>query len=334
MNEQQRSRPPRRLSRHSTKRRASLRPPRHPGRILAIVLFSVAVIILALVWGNYLKKKSDAYRDETPMDGHLSDTETVTPIIPVTVPDIRLIEILPEGNTGDILMAGKHGGIILPLSTPDGGLYYTSTVASNAGIPFSPETPSLPADVARVNRRGFWVSCAYTTTAYATLDHAMQVYQRGLDLALLCEYAAAGADDILLYGLPSGNETADRYTLSFLSELTSLLSTLQDPPAIGVVLPLSAFASIDQTSGDLTYTGGLSPARVLTNCDYLALDLCDKAPEALEALLPRLRYAYMRYSLRILVDREAPEAVNLLLECGFDRVLEVRRREESGTTAP
>ena len=56
--EQKRSR----YSRHATKRRMTLRMPTHLGRIVAVVMAAVGVIVLALVWGSILKAKSDAYR--------------------------------------------------------------------------------------------------------------------------------------------------------------------------------------------------------------------------------------------------------------------------------
>ena len=64
MNENQTSsrRVSKRYSRRSTKRRHVFRPPAHPGRLVAIIVATVAVIVLALVWGNALKRQSDAFR--------------------------------------------------------------------------------------------------------------------------------------------------------------------------------------------------------------------------------------------------------------------------------
>ena len=228
----------------------------------------------------------------------------------------------------DILIAGKHGGVILPFCGDDGVPLYASKVANAAGMAVSAAAPSLPDDVARVSRRGLNVTVVYTVTCFSTPDAAVAAYRRGLDLALLLECAEARPHDILLLGLPSGKDVNDRRAAEFLTELSELLEGLPARPAIGVALPPSAFAarsdSGDETDTDTPlYAGTLSPARLLTFCDYLAMDLRAMSAVGVTTLLPDIRYAYTRYSLRLLVNVTDREAVDTALNAGYGRIFEM-----------
>jgi hypothetical protein len=295
--------------------------------VIVPVLAAVLSVAAALVLGTHLKAKSDAHREQVQRGEWILE-DTVTPLSPVSVPDIRAISIKPEGNVGDILIAGKHGGVILPLCGDDGVPLYASKVANAAGMAVSAAAPSLPDDVARVSRRGLNVTVVYTVTCFSTPDAAVAAYRRGLDLALLLECAEAMPGDILLLGLPSGSDANDRRAAEFLTELSALFAGLPTPPAIGVALPPSAFAarsdSGDETDTDTPlYAGTLSPARLLTYCDYLAMDLRAMSAVGVTTLLPNIRYAYTRYSLRLLVNQTDREAVAAALDAGYGRVFEM-----------
>ena len=315
-----------RYARGSTKKRTRARGTIRPWQILVPVLCGLTGIVLALVLGNYLHKRSDEYREDAGRNDWLA--EEPTPSVPVTVPDIRAVRIKPEGNVGDILIAGRHDGVILPLCDGGGIPLYASQVANAAGMVVSSGAPSLPDDVARVSKRGLNVTVVYTVTCFSTPDAAVAAYRRGLDLALLLECAEARPHDILLLGLPSGNDVNDRRAAEFLTELSELLAGLPARPALGVALPPSAFAarsdSGDETDTDTPlYAGTLSPARLLTFCDYLAMDLRAMSAVGVTTLLPDIRYAYTRYSLRLLVNVTDREAVDTALNAGYGRVFEM-----------
>ncbi len=333
----QESREQHRLIRNSTKQRAVLRPPAHLGRIIAIAVAVIAVILLALGCGVYLKARSDAHRQAVEEGNWMLD-ESVPPYRPVTVPAIRAVAIRPEGNTGDILIGGLHGGVILPLQDADGTLLYESDVATSAHLAMSQAPVDLTADVARVAKRGLNVTCVYQVTCFDTPNSAERTYRRGLDLALLREYAESGMHDLLILGLPAGNDSADRLTVEFLQDLYILLTELPKRPAIGVALPPSAFASddtatpADPKADELAglpagttqiYGGNITPARILNQCDYLAMDLRGETPEGVASVLPHIRYAYVRYSLRLLLNKETPDAVEDALSHGFERLFEM-----------
>ena len=310
-------------ARGSTKKRTRRKKFIRPWQILVPTLSGLLAIALALVLGNYLQAKSDEYREQGDGDW-LTPDETVESL-PVPVPDIRAISISPEGNVGDILIEGNHGGVILPLCDSTGIPLYASKVASAAGMAVSPSAPSLTDDVARISRRELNVTVVYTVTCFSTPDAAVSTYRRGLDLALLRECAEARPGDILILGLPSGSDAADRQAMEFLSELDALLADLPAAPAIGVSLPPSAFASdsADKTADTPLYAGNLSPARLLTYCDYVAMDLRSTSAVGIATLLPDIRYAYTRYSLRLLINIDDQVAVSNTVEKGFDRVFEM-----------
>lgn len=331
------SREQRRITRSSTKKGFVLRRPAHIGRIVAVALAVVAVIALALVWGAHLKKESDAYREALEMGAWTIDPEMTVPH-PVPVPDIRAVSIQPEGNVGDILIAGDHGGIILNLTAADGTLPYASSVAVTAGLPVAAEAVSLADDVARVQKRGLNVTCTFTITCYEAEDTATCTYLRGLELALLREYAEAGMNDLLLFGLPAGNEISDACTVDFLTELRRLLADLPNPPAIGVALlpehystdssyiptnpAADALAGIPEGTTPL-YAGNITPAHILNACDYLAMDLRTLTTDEVAAILPHIRYAYVRYALRLLTNQHIPTATDEALSHGFERIFEM-----------
>lgn len=333
-----------RMARGSTKKRARLRGTVRPWQILTLVLCGLTGIVLALVWGNHLKAQSDAYRDQEALGDWTVDTAITEPI-PVKVPDIRAVEILPEGNVGDILIAGKADGVILPLCDGTGIPLYDSAVGHAAGMDIPSDAPSLTDDIARISRRGLNVTVVYTVTCFSTPNTAESAFRRGLDLALIRECAEARPGDILLLGLPAGNDVSDRKTVEFLNELNTLLADLPARPAIGVALPPSAFASDSLDRGDgftqgnpvdtaeteaeteairrPLYAGEISPARVLAACDYLAMDLRAMSAVGVTTLLPDIQFPYVRYSLRLLMRRQDRDGVEQALERGYERVFEM-----------
>ena len=316
-----------RMARGSTVKRARTKGKLYPWQILVPVLCGLAGVVLALALGNHLQKKSDEYREELHKNDWLTGDGPVESL-PVSVPDIRAVAIKPEGNVGDILIAGKHGGVILPLCGDDGIPLYASKVASAAGMLVDPAAPDLADDVARVSKRGLNVTAVYTVTCFSTPDPAVAAYRRGLDLALLLECAEARPDSILLLGLPSGSDENDRRAATFLTELSELMAGLSDRPAIGVAPPPSAFTAQSGTEDGAEtdsplYAGTLSPARLLTYCDYLAMDLRNMSAVGVDTLLPHIQFAYVRHSLRLLVNIHDREAVEHALEHGYERVFEM-----------
>ena len=313
----------RRYTRRATKKRgvgASVRP----RQIIFVILCGLFGVILALALGNLLQARSNALQNENALQEGLPDA-TMPNHPPTSLPDIRAVAISPEGNVGDILIAGNHGGVILPLCDGNGTPQYASAVGTKAGLPVAADAPSLSKDIARISGRNLNVTVVYTLSCFTASDAATAAYGRGLDLALLRECAEASPDDILLLGLPYGTDTADRQALDFLTDLNALLSDLPERPAIGVALPPAAYAqSVEAEEGTQTpYAGSLSPARLRTACDYLAMDLRSLSAEEIGSLLPDIQYAYVRHSLRLLINVRNRGAVDAALDYGFERVFEM-----------
>lgn len=332
------SRDQRRYTRNSTNQGFVPRRPAHLGRMLVILLASLAIVVVALIWGSYLKAESDAYRASLENGEWTLNPDIATPL-PVTVPDIRAISIKPEGNVGDILLAGDHDGVIMTLNSPRGDLLYASSVGSLAGLAIQDGAIPLAQDVTRVQKRGLNVTCVFRVSCFTVSDTAKQTYLRGLELALLREYAEAGMNDLLLLGLPAGDERQDRVTLAFLQELRSLFSELSSPPAIGVALPVEQFKTddtytpLENTNQDVEagipagtvplYAGNITPSRILHACDYLAMDLRAENSDDVASILPHIRYTYVRHALRLLVNKNDAQAVEDILSHGFERVFEM-----------
>lgn len=338
------SREQRQFVRRSTKKRMVLRRPAHLGKVIAILLMLIVVAVLALVWGSRLKADSDAYREAKEMGAWTLNSE-IAVAHPVPVPDIQAIAIKPEGNVGDILIQNSHEGVIMTLNTADGTLLYQSALGMAAGRPINAEAVSLAQDVERVQKRDLRVTCAFTVTCFTATDTTTYAYLRGLDLALLREFAEAGMNDLLLFGLPAGDDLQDAQTVEFLTDLKHLFSDLPNPPAIGVALlpesyttdqiHISSDPQGDEAAGIPAgtvplYAGNITPARILNICDYLAVDLRSLTPDEVEATLPHIRYAYVRYSLRLLVDKTDPGSVENTLSHGFERVFEMNPPVEAG----
>lgn len=320
----QESREQKRYTRRATKKRGGGSPIR-PWQVVTVILCGLAGVVLALVLGNILQARSDAFREEDSRNDWTVDT-SVPAAAPADVPDIRSVAIQPEGNVGDILIAGDHGGVILSLCNGEGIPQYASAVAVAARLPVDPNAPSLADDIARVSRRGLNVTVVYTLTCFSTADASTAAYLRGLDLALLRECAVARPDDILILGLPWGSDAADMRALDFLGELDRLLANLSSRPAIGAALPPAAFAGDPLEQEEETrqlYAGALSPARLRTACDYLAMDLRSMSAVGVNTLLPDIQFAYGRHALRLLVNLHDREAVEAPLSHGFERVFEM-----------
>lgn len=333
------SRSSQRMARGATRKRASAKKRLSPGSVVFLSLCALTGVVLALILGNILKARSDAFRDRSARENWTVDPSPSVSS-PRALPDGSSLEIRPEGNVGDILIEGRHKGVVLPLCNEDGLCLYASQVAQAGGQPVSPDAPSLAEDIARVHRRGLRVTLVFSVTCLSLPDRAQATLRRGLELALLREGAEALPDDILLLGLPSGSDESDRLALDFLEELNALLAELTAPPAIGAALPPVSFTNDSLTKGDgfasasspsedhdpnrSLYAGRLTPGRFLSACDYLAMDLRQMSAVGLSTILPDLAYPYGRYPLVLLINSKDTEASAQAQRHGFLRAFEMQ----------
>lgn len=309
------------LARRAT-RRASLRnrDPQRWRRILLISVCAVAVIIAALIWGGCLKAESDARRAAEEAGEWLLEQETAMPI-PVAVPDHNAGYAAPNTKmqtTQDV----RYGAVTFDLGSCLSPLPYSVELPALAGMSVSDGAPTLVSEVKRFQNAGLYVIGVFTVTSFDTQDVTERTLRRGLEMTLLSLYAKAGVDDILLVGLPSGSDTADRSATAYLLDVEALLASIPvSVPSVGVVLPPAAFVGEVAEDGSLVYAGSLTPGRMLTVCDYLALDLRGTGDTA-HTLLQDMQYAYVRYNLRLLTSLSEPEAAEAAVAHGFSRILE------------
>ena len=340
----------RRASRRSTKQRQVIKPRANIKRIITIASAAVLVIVIAVVCGILLGREADRYASERE-EGiwTLSENDDVIKL-PSNVPTMLASPLEPSESAGNIASYHKRRptGATLLLKDADGNILYESLVANEAGIDTS-AAPSLPDNVARLHRAGlytvgvFYVSSLYSATG---TDSAIESYRRGLELAMLEEYALSGTDEILLIGCPIevGKDDFNKRTVDFLSELrTRLQDVLGDnAPRIGV--------NVSPEFMNNTYSGDTTAAILLNYCDYLSLDLRDpteyplyggsdldyeehRAENDLDlvadggelgAFLRRFTYAYQRYSLRLVFGEEQRSDVIDALSHGFDNIIVIK----------
>ena len=314
-----------RLARRAT-RRTSLRhgDPRKRRRIWLWIIAALLVIVLALVWGNYLKAESDARRAAAEKDEWLLEADTAIPI-PVAVPSVNAGYAAPSQKM-QTSQDMSYDAVIFDLGSCLAPLPYSVELPSMSGLTVNSGAPTLVSDVTRFQNAGFYVVGVFTVTSFDTDDVSQQALRRGLEMTLLSLYAKAGVDDILLMGLPVGSDTTDQAVTDYLLEVESLWASIPvSTPALGVVLPPAAFVGDTLAEdGSFIYAGNLTPGRMLAACDYIVLDL-RQAGAQVGDILQGMQYAYVRYNLRLLTSLTQPDTAKYALSHGFSRIFEYKQ---------
>ena len=317
----------RRISRRATRRLS------HRGRgkwfkTWGIPLLCVlAVVVIALAWGSYLKAKSDALANAQEMGEWVLDTDA-TPIVNLSNPTLIAGYAAPGGNVKKMQDA-TYGGVTIPLGSCDSipyALEVPSTMSNGLGVPMVSGAPSLASHVATLKSKGFYVIGVFQVTCFNTTDVATRTQRKGLEMTLLSLFAQAGINDILLVGLPAGSDSADSASVAYLQEVRELFASLpQAMPALGVSLSASAFAG-DETDedGNPLYAGSLTPGRMLSVCNYLVWDTRNEGV-FLEETLQAMQYAYVRYNLRLLMSNSNATGIANTSQHGFTRIWEYGR---------
>lgn len=281
-------------------------------RILLCLLTAAFVIAVALMWGTVLKRRSD--RHHSALVNDLWTVGNERPLVRVDVPDFRGGTILSDGSVSDI--PTDSNGVAIFLSENAEGMYnYVSQTTSAAGLAVVGGAPTLSSEVDRLHRAGLRVLGIFEVQCLNSLylaDPTAAVLRRGIEQSLLAAASQAGIDEILLTGIPCGNTSEDTRAVAFLSEVRQLLA--DSGTALGVALPTEVFVreegettpnlyAQDATEEGISqYTGWLTPGRMLSVCDYLTVDLRESSARDAEEILRGFRFAYVRYSLRLLVS--------------------------------
>lgn len=298
-------------ARHSTRRGSTPHDPRRVGRAVAVIAGVAVVLGGALLWGSMLKAKSDAYRASQEAGGWTVEAETVEPVKTEgpkgNAISTKIDEWVDHDYDGAILYLGSGGEEQVP---------FASDTLDVAGIAHG--TSSLSTEVDRLHDNGFTVTGVFRVTSLTEEDAAVAAYRKGLELALVTEFARAGLDDLLLLGVPGGNEATDAAVVAYLRDVKAAVNDVTHKMAVGVCLTPADFYHVEQDQN--VYSDHLTPGRMLTACDYLAVDLTESDGE-LEAMLKDLQYPYARYGLRLLLNGEDEAAEDVATTHGFERFM-------------
>ncbi len=319
----------RRISRHAT-RRLSQRGRGKWLKTIGIPLLGILLVVtVALVWGSYLKAKSDALADAQERGEWTLDVDA-SPVVPLTNPTLVAGYARPGGNiqkTQDT----TYTGVTIPLGSCDAPLPYTlelpTTLSGDTGISFASGAPALANHVASLKAKGLYVVGVFDVTCFDTADAATRTYRKGLEMTLISLFVKAGVNDILLTGLPVGNDYAETLSTQYLKDIRSLFTAGASTvtPALGVTLSPTAFVG-DETAedGSPIYAGSLTPGRLLSACDYLVLDVRGQGAY-LDETLQNMQYAYVRYNLRLLMSNNDASLISKTAKHGFTRIWEYGR---------
>lgn len=289
-------------------------------RLIAVISCALAAVILALVWGNILKAQSDARRAAEEAGDWLLEENTAVPI-PVSVPAVNAGYAPPSGKMTNSDKLNLQG-VTLDLGSATAPLPYQVELPTGAGMTVTENAPALASEVRRFKNAGLRVIGVFTVTSLNLPDVTERTLRRGQEMTLLSLFAKAGVDEILLLGLPVGNNSLDAAATDYLLEIETLLASIPAAlPAVGVALHPSAFVGGVSEDGTLLYAGSLTPGRMLAVCDYIALDLRGLGAQA-DGMLQGMQYAFVRYNLRLLTAQNQPELTEIAVERGFSRILE------------
>ncbi|MBE6693651.1 MAG: hypothetical protein E7589_02665 [Ruminococcaceae bacterium] len=329
----------RRVRRQSTKSRKVVKA-RNLKPIIAISCACLAVVAVAVIWGSVLGERADKYA-EMQSEGRWTLGEDDVAPLPSGVPVTLSSPLSPSQTVWDIKSYGDRaaGGVTLDVYS-DGTPNYYSDVGIAAGLSNS-DMYSLSKKVAAMHSESIRVTCTFYVTSLAAtpagVDAAVQSYRRGIELAMLEEFALSGMDEILLLGCPVDTDNTDggnTRTIEFLRELTQRLSTADpdSPPTVGVALPIEMIDGI--------YHGDTSAATILAYCDFIAMDMQNSEDyplyggsdldyeqgadtddgenfSPLSDMLSRFTYAYQKYQLRLLFNSEQTSGITTAISHGF-----------------
>jgi len=274
----------------------------HPAAIVAITL--AAAILLTLLIGNLLYDWLDdeTYRKLT--DGE-DETEPASPIINVPSRKVNAYPFALGDDLGEVL---GSPALSVAINTPDGKVAYTSAVTAYLGLPDTPDVPLIET-MGELCSYIPHASGVFYAQAFSQTDPDLFYAAALADAALLREFANAGADELLLCGLPCEPAALDRVMLYLRAIKTNLPKI-----AVGVAVPLDAAEA--EGSWEIL-------SSMLTVCDFCALDLSrepidstdtaegELSPSAV-ALLSEVSFYLDAYGMRILIAADQAALLTVL----------------------
>lgn len=329
----------RRVHRKSTKSRRVVRA-RNLKPLIAILSAAAVVIVAAVVWGTVLGERADEY-ESMKAEGQWTLPPSDSSNSPSAISETLSAPLSPSQTVWDLTSYGDEScsGATLTVYA-EGKTHYYSDVGLAAGLG-DKDMYSLPKKVEHLHSESKRVTCIFHVASLTPAEDgsaALSAYLRGTELALIEEFAQSGADEILLVGCPVSLDATDgktTRTMDFLRELNTRLTTsLGDKvPAVGVALPIEIINAI--------YTGDTSAAQILSQCDFLTMDMqnpdeyplfggsdLDYDPQETEEeatedsspisdMLKRFSYVYRQYPMRLMFNEDQRSEITKAISHGF-----------------
>lgn len=297
------------------------------GKITIVVLVVLtAVVILTVVWGNYLKRKA-AEAGENPagtrntLSGDIASSinnggaATLPPsaynalTVPVTQAKYVILTSSAHIDWGARATEFKKNGtsaVSLVLYYGGGKLNFSSKIAQAMSYQTAGDgKTSLGEATAVLDAAGIYTSGCFYINYTSKSTPALTGIHRAYEAALVAEAIGAGFSDVLLFGCGT-LEAAALETSRFIGEVRGL----EKDAVLGVAIP---YGSVNGSTADKILGDFAASAR------FLALDLSEiKDGTALMAELERAREYIEKYNLRLVLPIALENITGELSELGYD----------------
>ena len=211
---------------------------------LALILaFTILVIVGSIFLGQQLKEKAEASREdrlEWETEAQQSDSAIVTSQLFSGVPAVVNADYLSVGKLGEIEETASGQRAIL-LKNKSGELLYSSPTAQTLGSqPVENELLSAGEIISLIKEKTEYVSVYLPLMSHVDENGSTTEAVHAFEMALACEIAEAGADEVILCFFDDMNENVKEMLCS-ISE--SYRKTVKTKTPLGLMLPYSFFMS-------------------------------------------------------------------------------------------
>ena len=300
----------RRKNRYSRRTSVSLQKKRII-TVFVLSILSVAVIFgIAVGLGAYLKHKAESYEPETEYEFE----DNAPP-----ESDGAKAVCAPSFIYGDYLYGFIQKGyteLSLSLGTAENPVFFSDVAQNVAGVACGDvKLEEYTQLVHKYEGR----ACGYfISSAFGCEDENVRRLKKAYEIALLCEAAKSGIDDILILGINVTEKNSDEVA-KYLSELNAAAGAC----SVGVAINTGTLL--------LTENEVYIAAKLKSACDFVALDLRHLdfsggdesdggAPTNLAEYLNDIKYYLSSYSLRLVFSGANEHFFDEARDVGFTNV--------------
>ncbi len=261
-----------------------------------------AAVVLTVIVGNLLKLWLDdeTYDKLTSLPDTTDQEELLTPNT------VRNVHAYPFRAGEDPANASAHLAVSVSINDPTGTVQYASPVANYQGRECSTDA-SLNESIGALRAYGIYVSGVFHPQAFSQSGTDLRYAVAAEEGALMREFLQMGGCEILISDIPYAGTNIE----AIVSYLSAVKTAVGDAP-LGVAVPLSVAQASD---------GGILLERLLTICDFCALDMtdaiitdetlndigiCAQADEALQ----QIGFYLQSYDMRLLLCEEQTLLIN------------------------